>query len=500
MESYKGGSWAKNLGLALAFTGMFTGSLVKGVYGSDKLTKTYDPWEGIPKKNIYLKYEPVYEPPELKKFSLQGKGNPEKEKKPEKKERVKRERLPSRYLKFDLSASPLDNHDAVSDAWYSFNQLVGKGSDYLGIKLGFDRKAHGRVANTLLNLYLSGAAGYYSHEFAHDFINREYGMREGFDVDFSRWWPDWPTGSKIPLYPIYKKHPVPKWWKKFGKEDIFRKFCDGLNQDENKAKVMWERNMLEGNVDFSDSIAYLLGKLSDTFYVFYSGFRDHRDERPEKKGLSPRNLVAHLYENDLLYDDVDFYTLFLYNDGVDLPKEDYFRQSLSSDLASWHTLESFASVWRYLTKGERRSKPTTIKLAKGLDVSPPLFTQYITSNGTFRDAGVFVNPGKKTPFRLSFGKYLNPVNADGKDWRVGAQVYNISLPQGIKASPYLYLDMDGSSFWLEGFSAGSELFFPMGKENGLWTRIGYNREDIVENRVKGKMKGLEVRFGLKIRI
>ncbi len=476
MESYKSSNGLGKKFLSGALALGFAGSIA---FAGDEAAKSYVHERG----KQYLNPKPVVE--------IYDPG-----KKPEKKVGENKEKLPARYLKFDLSSSPLDNYDANSNAWYSANQLAAKGTDFLGTKLGFDKKAFGRAANTLLNLYLSGAAGYYSHEIAHNFVNREHGVREGFGFDSSEWWGLDLPGLKIPLFPGYRHSRLPNWWKKYSKEEFFRMFSGGLNQDEINAKTMWKRSLLEGNADVHNRIPYLLQKLSDTVYVLTCGFND---VRPDEKGLTVQELLKHHLDNGI-YDDVNTYTLFLYNEGIDMTKGKYFGQTAFSDLASWYTLESIASVWRYLTKGERNSEPTTIKLAKDLAVSPPLFNQYMTSNGTFRDAGVIVNPGEENPVSFSLGKYIGPTKDRVKDWRVGAQVHDLSLPLNIEASPYLYLDMDGSSFGPEGFSAGSELFFPLKGKNGVWAVVGYNKNDIFENRVKGKKNGLDLRFGLKIKI
>ena len=86
---------------------------------------------------------------------------------------------------------PLAGFDANTMAWHSAVELLTAGGDALIKGAGFDNSFLGRSVHAVLSLYFCEGMNYYSHEIAHQYLNRN---RRHFWIDLS----DWPYG--IPRY------------------------------------------------------------------------------------------------------------------------------------------------------------------------------------------------------------------------------------------------------------------------------------------------------------
>lgn len=389
--------------------------------------------------------------------------------------------MPKRNLILDF-ANPLNSFEGNSNTFYLINQLFGRGNDYLGIKLDLDKNLAGRLSLSLIATYLSYTTAYYPHEIAHDFEFRKHGLKHTFKLDFSNW--SW-------LSPKYIQEP--KNYSILSQEEKFRSIVNGLNQGEFNAEKSWEQSLLNGDLNFYDNLSFLLNKLQDLAYILYVGLKEKRlseinHEIPD---------LIRFYKRC----DVDLYTGMLYNKGINLSKKEYFAQILIVDmLLTLHTWESFALIGKYLLKGTRRTSPKSLRLSKDVEISPPLCSLYLTPNGSFCNMSFFVNPEKKNLMKLCFGTDLDFVG-HGKvnQLRFGGEYYYLSLPLGIKLNPFTYLNMN-RSFKYEGFSAGAKVYLPIANRIGLRVKVEYNRNDIIENIVKGEKNGFNIRIGLKARI
>lgn len=384
--------------------------------------------------------------------------------------------------------NPLDNFDANSNLWFSANQVVRKISDNWEDK-SREEDVLGRCGRTLSNFYFSSISQFYAHETAHNIIDREYGERHGLTLDFSNWINPW----ALPI-PEYVQHPAQNWESIFSEEDIFDSCTLGLNTDEHNSKKYWKDIILSNNSHPLDAFSYLVSKLYDTRYLLNCGLED---KRGDKTGLSMPELIDYLKQmNNGRVRDIDFYTLYLYNKGIDLSKEKYLWQTLISDLLSWQTIESFGSVAKYIKSGERDYKPFTFNIWN-LEVTPPLINLYLTQEGSFFDATCFVNPHKKYPFEVSLGLDDDWVGESDLDClRLGGQVYNLGFKK-LRFNPFAYLNMTKSLDY-KGLSLGTELNVSLGKKLDLRGRIEYNENDVINN-VKSEEEGFRFSGGLEFR-
>jgi len=392
----------------------------------------------------------------------------------------KEKAIPKRKLTLDF-VNPLKDFEARTYVWHTSNLLFGKGNDYLGIKLGFDKNVFGRLGLCALAAYSSGAIGYYLHEISHDQPFERRGIHKGIKLDFSDW---------FKIYPRYVQKPVD--YSILSEEETFRSIVNGLNQDEFNARINWEQGSLESDLNLCDSISYLLAKLDDFQYTLTVGFKE---KRPDETGLETLDLIRYYKLNDL-WDDVNLYTGLLYNERIDLSKKEHFAQSFFADALTFRTWESFGSIWKYIFKNERTGKPLTLRLTEDIEITPPLCSLYRTLKGSFCDMSVFVNPNKDNPIKLSLGTGLDFIGDGEVDHlRVGGEYYNLKLEKILRASPFAYLNFN-KSFDYKGISLGTKVYLQLTSAIELRGKIEYNKNDIIENIIKGEDKGVNFVLGL----
>ncbi|MBW3001299.1 hypothetical protein KY341_05470 [Candidatus Woesearchaeota archaeon] len=419
-------------------------------------------------------------------------------------ETTQMQKLPQRELILSLK-NPLTDLEANSNLWYSANQLLGRANDYLGIRAGLDKNIFARLGLSFLAFWNGDIIRHYSHEIAHDQLLEKKGVNKGIHLDFTRW------RDGFPWCPTYVQKVSMEDFLDFSNIEYFRHVANGFNQNELNTRTAWENNTLEGKLDMYKSAAYLMAKLDDLDYILGVGFKEERLYRREL------NVVSFIlnYHNTPLWNDVDQYIGLLYNNCVDLTKEEFFGQALATDILSWHTWESMISVGKYILKGERTSKPFTFKINKHIEITPPFINLYLTPDGSYFDMNLFVNPSKKHPIKFSFGMDSDFIRPNEKfiDYgkteypagkvnhlRFGGQMYNITVPlTNLKLSPYGYLNTN-RGFEYKGFSIGTELKVPVKDTFKIWGRAEYNKDDLIENLIKGEKNGFNLHIGLEIKI
>lgn len=383
--------------------------------------------------------------------------------------------------------NPQDSYDANSSLWYSLNQLIAKGDDFAGYA-GLDGNLAGRFLSTLLIGYFSTGLNFYSHEMAHNYVDREYGERHNPHLDFSEWW-----GC---VYPNFVQYPLKKGWSRLSMDSFIKTVADGLNQEEHNADIVWRNYLLEDNCDLYNSFAFFCSKTMDLQYILSVGFNDHP---LRKQRLSVQSLFGFFYANSSLANDVDQYTILLYNKKIKLCKEKFFLQAFIADALSWQTLDSYISLGRYLAEGKRTHKPAKLDLGKNIRLSPPLINCYLTPTGIFYNANFFLLSAKSA-LELSLGHDADFIGG-GKvnHLRFGGKFYSQKLFKPFKINPFIYINSNRIKPAYQGASAGIELIFYPLKDIGIKGRIEYNQNDILENTIKGKKQGIKFTAGTEIR-
>ena len=391
--------------------------------------------------------------------------------------------LPPRTLTLDF-AGPLDSYDANSSAWLSVNEVFARGSDYLGIRQGLDENLLGRGLLTFGAYYFSVGPRHYSHEVGHEFEFVRHGQDRHFRLDLSDWSAHW--------WPRYLQPSAN--YAVLSEDETLRLTAGGLNQDELNARNIWGHCMLKGSYGLHDAFAFLLPKFWDFRYILNVGLDDRR---PGATELSMTAFRAYCLANDL-WNDVDTYTLFLYNRNIDVTKRDYLKQVLAADLLSWHTWQSAAVIWNYVAHGRRTTSPAVLKLGENTELSPPLVTHYLTPNGSFYDAAVFLNPRGRRPVLLSFGTHVDFIGDGEVDrLRLGVEFRNLRLGR-LSVAPFAYANFS-TPLAYQGSYLGTELRVHAARVFELRASMGWSDNDMVENIVKGHEDGFRLRAGIDIR-
>ncbi len=250
----------------------------------------------------------------------------------------------------------------------------------------------------------------------------------------------------------------------------------GLNQEEFNAYTVFINGINGSTVD--NSVSFLMTKLWDIGYNVRSGEETNRD-------------------------DVKEYIRLLNKKGIDLSKNDHLAQALLADALSLQTWRSILDVYNYLVKGKRTTEPFTFNLF-GKEFTPPLINHYLTPEGSFYNISSVVSPNGKNPIEIAVGTDVDFIG-DGKvdSFRIGGQYNNLKLFESKyfpSLSPYAYLNTNKSLDY-EGFSAGVKASLPIKQavvpvKLALWGKAGYDKDDVLENTVKGKDKGFNAVLGL----
>ncbi|MHC4598815.1 MAG: hypothetical protein ACYS47_07410 [Planctomycetota bacterium] len=380
-----------------------------------------------------------------------------------------RRKAPVRELFIEF-ISPLDRFEANTRAWYSANQLLGAGSDLLGVHAGLDDYLPGRVFLLATGAFLSGALSYYSHEMGHTYEEIRKGARPGFETDWS---------SLVTLgYPKYVKTFAPDDTEWTLEEDC-RATVGGLNQTTGNGWFAWERAQVVGAWDFHTGLAFLEGKL-DHILQLYVGCQDRESEN-----------------------DANAYIRYLGQNGVRLRRGEYLTQALVADLLSWPVLESVLAVGNYLITGDRRFRATRIPIAKRFAVGPPLLSVFLTPEGGFYELGFFLFCGALPPLEISIGRRADFFGeSEVRGVRLGAKHHGLPLFRRSgwygTVSPFAYLTVTRSARE-RGTLSGVEI--AMGRDPFAVTlRVEYGFRDVIRHTVQGEEGGWSAVLGLRVRL
>jgi hypothetical protein len=398
------------------------------------------------------------------------------------------------------SGNPLTDFDSNANWVYSVSQLIGKGTDVLGVQLGLDDHLAARLGMGLVSWYLAAGVRYYSHEIAHDVVYRKCGLDAPFKIDFTDF------EYAYPRY-IQKEHVI-FGTAPFSYDEAIMAKASGFNQDAINSEKFWEKSALSEKINFHDDKFFFMTKMSNLVYRLSAGFQDTR-VTPAGQDLQ---FVFDYFHTNSIQSDPDTYTMMLANKGIDLTKMHLFFQNFLADALTCFFWESGMSIMKYLIEGKKGCKALNLKLGENSGISPPLINCFLTENGTFYDSSVIAKI-KNHKFKFNFGVAAEVLFGEGEvdNLRVGAKYFGSELLKAgsfyLSANPYIHLNTSlpftGKSFGYKGASAGTE--FEIGvKLNDLKNRFSvfiqleYNDNDILENKVKMEDHGFNAKVGTKI--
>ena len=364
--------------------------------------------------------------------------------------------LPDREILLDFN-DPLGDHgsEAATKIGYSFNEIMGRVNDFLGVRCGLDENVADRMALLGLSLYSADVAESCVHEAAHIREASRFGpqltlfrLRDWqFVNNFDKWSRYWPT-----------------------LEQDMREAQAGLNADEQGALNVWQRSGNELNL--SDAVFFLWTKCEDDAYILFYPTGELSDVRAFDEMLSEQ--------------------------GIPMTKSKYQAQAFIADAASVRTWESLAVIFQYLVNGDRTIEPLEFAIGD-CKVTPPLISQYLTSRGVFYDARSRIKTGE-TSIELAFGFDGDFIAGKEDRLRAGIKVEGIDLGLGKhspKFSPFAYVNTarDGS---FKGFAGGSDVQLPVTSSLSLTATVEYAHDDAIETNIKGKY-GLTVVGGIALK-
>ncbi len=362
------------------------------------------------------------------------------------------------------SVYSFENND---NAWSSLQQFTGRGSDYLGIKYEWDKNVWGRIAQTTALLYLSTGFQYYKHETAHEMFDGE----PKFGIDITDW--HFIDGLSPFPYPVYTRKPEPAEPKKFNP------YVAGLNSDEYTSFTTWRRCMLRRERAFDVSLYFLIHKLEDAQYFIFSEIYSYDEEKP-------------------LSSDPDTYIYKLNKRGIKLDKDAYGWQIAVSDLFSWYVGESIYSLANYLIRGRRNDRTASLSLTDNVAITPPLTNLYLTEKGSFFNISTWLYLGGNS-LEFSTGVDSDFIGGRLDTMRFGASYYGLKFDP-VEVNPFAALNVERSTFGYKGFSSGLEVLLNVTPSAAVRAKLEYNRDDVLENTVKGEPNGANLILGINVKI
>ena len=373
-------------------------------------------------------------------------------------EEIKTENLmPERKIVLDM-ANPVTDVEANANAWLSANQFLGGLSDYLGIKKGLDNTLLGRIGLLGLNHTLSHHLTHTSHEFGHVRVGEEIGSYEWRFEPNSLFTPDDNWTKTLNTYPTNNQR--------------MEKAVAGLNQNAYNAQVMFKNNK---NQITPDNAASFLS--THSWGLWYNA------------GL--------INSPPTQSNDVDNYIRLLNKKGIPTKKSDHLTQEvLAKALSIMPILDNARAIYDYLKTGNRITKPTVWKWGE-TEFTPPLINLYLTPKGGFFNATSFVNPSGEHPIEMNIGMDADPIGkGEVNTLTVGGQYNNFKLINNFMIHPHASIDLERKSLKPKGFSAGVGLELRISDNAAITTDIRYSEDDIMENTVKGKDNGYNIKTGV----
>lgn len=183
--------------------------------------------------------------------------------------------------------------------------------------------------------------------------------------------------------------------------------------------------------------------------------------------------------------------------GINLSDNDFFTQSILADLFSLHTWYSIIAVKNYISNDNKIYQVPMLKLGR-VELTPPLINHYLTNRGGFYNLTSIINPNSKHSLELSLGTSADFIGAGEVDvFRTGLK-YNNLLSNKLKLSPFLALTSNKKTR-SNNFSYGIEAKLKLLKNTSLLFKTEYNKNDILENEIKGKNNGWSTSFGISIK-
>ncbi len=388
---------------------------------------------------------------------------------------------------------PLAGFDATTMAWHSALELLTEGGDALFKGSGLDNSFLGRSVHAALTLYFCEGMNYYSHEIAHQYLNRG---RRHFWIDLSDW------SQLVPRYvehefndiwdmdefEYYQTHPhdsyILDWFTNHNEAGLYR---NRLN-----SRFTARLTALAGSTTLTDGMAFYLNTTEEFEYIRILG-GDPITEVVTKNGTF------------LDINDVNGYIHLMNELGIEISKDTWLAAAGLSAALSGQLWNSLYGAYQYIVHGERATRNIEFGSTNGIRIAPPNFYLFPTVRGLYLETETYLrglfNPGDLA--FVSFGSGLDrfglektgPVNR----MRIGAMYRPANRFHWFGISPFLYLDLTGNMKQI-GHSVGVVVETRSYRRFFLTATLEHNRGDMIEQTIKFKDDGFYFIAGLGFRL
>ena len=391
--------------------------------------------------------------------------------------------------------NPLADYDANTMAWHSATELFHAGGDALFGGLGWQKSIVGRTVHLAYTAYTCLATNHYSHEMAHETLNK---TARHFRIDLSDWSQWFPSFIPNPIpdewdmeeFEYYRLHPfdthIYEWFLKSVESGFYQQTLNG--------RFIARLSNLSGSTAFTDGVTFYINQWYQFEYI-------------RKYGDDPIRVIETEYEHYgiLGHNDVTAYIRYMSILGTEISKETWLAAAGLSALLSNQMWNSVLSAYGYIVHGEQAVRNIEFGSEDGIRVATPNFYLYPTLYGLYLESETSIRGiggGAGTAF-VTLGAGLDSFGIERTGnvgtVRLGALYSALQMPLPVDVSPYIYLDFD-RDMKHRGHSVGVAV-----ETSPLWrffftARFEHNRSDMIEQIIKSRDDGFYAIAGLGFRI
>lgn len=362
-----------------------------------------------------------------------------------------------RQLDYTLSFPVRYSFEQNRDVQFSANQFFGKGSDILGSDFELDNNPSARILLFSFDSYRNWAITYYSHEFAHNQIQRNYDIGTEWRINWSEW---------NLLVPALEKENEDR---KSIQGGFTWSNIHGLVQQKLNARKQYEHDVTAGVFGYDEGITYFFNTIADQAYIATDRTTVAKQALKKSGGRTGNGDIAN----------------HIGATNGRLSRTEWFLTSLGSTILSYHTFESILAMTEYLSHGKRVRNVASLSFGNTI-VVPPNFQTIPHPEGLYLEESlpvnnllgsgewVFFDLGMITQaygYRAGFSaKELNPIGEN--KWYL--PTFDLAAYVSVRQ--------------LDGFSLSGGLNFkPVGKII-LSLSANHSTNDIFQNEIMGKGK------------
>lgn len=388
----------------------------------------------------------------------------------------------ARTITIPLSSTFNKDADSLTAYWSSSQELAGKGFDLLGSYT--DTSWRTRTLAAGLNLFVAYELQTATHEFGHvRAVQQQWGQENIFEwnsLDMRR---NFRAVENEETAFDYGYQPPPI--------QMIPVYAMGLNQDELEAASVWRKE--QRTVD--RALAFLLTKSQPLIYtVFYTPPEEGEPELLANLYHGTRYMAKQLGTeipypaNDPVGNDGDvagYLDSVNKQNSLSLSKQTFLLSTALTNFLTWETWNSLAVIGRYIGSGQRYSAQPAVEIGT-VKVTPPLLSQYLTTEGLFHTLDVGVKWNNWFSTELSTGFELPGLSSRSRQ-RLAAKIF-MYTPWTRYAYFASYTTGDGGGFSSSGVEGRLYLW------KGMLVQISgeRNHHDLLENGVKGKENGVTI--------